>query len=311
MNPGDLPSAAQLTELVNLSHLPEQAQRARRAWQLVLATAANVDFPMVIDFALGLGLIRPCSSGSWVNPIDGSEMIWIPPGPFHVGEDRRHAESAGFSLARFPVTNVQFQGFLQQTGYSPADPCFFLQHWQDGKIPPGLEAHPVVWISYLDALHYCRWAGLTLPTEWLWEKAARGPDGRPYPWGTQPPLTRVMDWHARRQAVRSAELTNVASAGTCAVGRYPRTRTPYGCEDLLGNISEWCQPATSQDPGALPPPTPPLPDTTGYAPVRGSCFLRVDTARMPSWHRRRLSVTRRNRWVGFRPALFLPCRPAE
>jgi serine/threonine-protein kinase len=95
------------------------------------------------------------------------------------------------------------------------------------------------------------------------------------------------------------------------VGQYPRTRSAYGCEDMVGNVSEWCQPAVSDDVGAFPSCVPSLPaDTAGYAPVRGSCFLRTDSRKMPSWHRRRLALTRRNQWVGFRPALFLPCRPA-
>ena len=85
----------------------------------------------------------------------------------------------------------------------------------------------MVWVSYIDALPYCRWAGLTLPTEWLWEKAARGRDGRPYPWGNA-------------LAVGGAS-ANVRCDGHSPVGSYPRTRTAYGCEDMIGNVSEWCQ----------------------------------------------------------------------
>ena len=85
------------------------------------------------------------------------------------------------------ITNAQFANFLAATGYTPhqehPDNELFLQHWGEEGPPRGLEQHPVVWVSYLDAVAYCQWAGLTLPTEWLWEKAARGPDGRPYPWG--------------------------------------------------------------------------------------------------------------------------------
>jgi serine/threonine-protein kinase len=98
------------------------------------------------------------------------------------------------------------------------------------------------------------------------------------------------------------------------VGRFSRTRTPYGCEDLVGNVSEWCQMTTGEDFGHFPGPRPSIPPAAGgtkaYAAVRGSCYLRTRAVRMVGWHRRRLSVTRRNSWVGFRPALLLPFRPA-
>jgi serine/threonine-protein kinase len=230
-------------------------------------------------------------------------MVWVPPGPFHVGKDNEPAESPGFSLARFPVTNAQFERFLDESGYRPPPDHpgeeLFLAHWTNGAVPKGRGDHPVVWVSYLDALHYCAWAGLTLPTEWLWEKAARGPDGRPFPWGVEPP---------------SEKLTNVGTSDTCPVGRFARTRTPYGCEDLVGNVSEWCQMTKGEDFGHFPGPRPSIPPAAGgtkaYAAVRGSCYLRTRAVRMVSWHRRRLSVTRRNSWVGFRPALLLPFRPA-
>jgi serine/threonine-protein kinase len=310
-------SPGPIAELERLRHEADGAARSRRAWEVVLGAAGAGDFPVVLDFALEHGLVLPCDAGGkqdgqaarpavWLNPTDGSEMVWIPPGPFAVGAEGTPAESKGFSLARFPVTNAQFQRFLDATDYSPPDDHpnadYYLAHWADGGIPEGKETHPVVWVSFVDALHYCAWAGLTLPTEWLWEKAARGPDGRLYPWGDEPPRDSTVP------------LTNVRSADTCPVGSYPRTRTAYGCEDMIGNVSEWCQSLEGKGPGQVPeglpevrldPEGPPV-----YTAVRGSCFLRNDPLRMVSSHRRRLSITRRNRWVGFRPALFLACRPA-
>jgi formylglycine-generating enzyme required for sulfatase activity len=109
-------------------------------------------------------------------------------------------------------------------------------------------------------------------------------------------------------------LANVRSEGTVPVGSFPRVRTPYGCEDMVGNVSEWCQTTAEGDFGRVPvawPDVRPAPDGQApYAAVRGSCFLRSDHLRMRAWNRRRLSVIRRNQWVGFRPACFLPCRPA-
>jgi formylglycine-generating enzyme required for sulfatase activity len=315
------PSAELFAELKGLVNEADEKVRGRRAWQLVMQAVYNSDFPMVYDFALEHGLILSCEEGPqtkrgpkskpilWVNPIDDSQMIWIPSGPFLVGKDKIRAESKGFSLARFPVTVNQFHRFCIETDYFPPDehpdPELYESNWSGGDLRKG--NHPIVYVSYIDALHYCKWAGLTLPTEWLWEKAARGPDGRLYPWGDELPGGR---------ALGVDKLTNVRARGTCPVGSYPRTRTAYGCEDMVGNVSEWCQRLDNDDYGFLPD-TFPSTDCTEESPgtyaltvVRGSCFLRRNPSRMTSAHQRRLSIIRRNQWVGFRPALLLPCRPA-
>jgi serine/threonine-protein kinase len=317
---------------------PEEV-RAARAWPFVARSYGLAEGYAVVDYALEHGLIRsPDEAGKgrhgrgrqtcvWLNPVDGSQMVWIPGGPFLVGVKKARAECKGFSLARHPVTGAQFKRFLEATGYAPPedDPTreYFLADWTGGAPPAGFETHPVVHVSLFDALAYCRWAGLALPTEWLWEKAARGPDGRPYPWGEEPP------------APEEPLLANVRSEGTTPVGRFARTRTAYGCEDMVGNVSEWCQPGKADnppssaagrrsrwrrhrnepgkddEPGNIPQTWPDLPATLNvYAPVRGSCFLRRDVKRMAVWHRRRLGVIRRNPWVSFRPACLLPCVPA-
>ncbi len=311
-----------LAQLRGLTTEANARQRVYQAWQIVLRAVADPDLGVLLDFAVDNGLVQPLPSGkpnwraappspqSWVNPIDGSEMIWIPPGPFQVGDarNRKRVEAPGFSLARYPITNAQFARFLQDNGYKPADtdpdPERFLSHWEDGAPPEGKEDHPVVWISYIDALHYCRWAGLTLPTEWHWEKAARGTDGRLYPWGSKLPM---LDDKER--------LANVYKSDTCRVGSFPQTRTPYGCEDLIGNVSEWCQFTANDDPTRVPSPHPAIPEVVPnapqYAPVRGSCFLRRAPSRMKGSHRRKLSMTRRNFWTGFRPAFYPAWRPGS
>jgi formylglycine-generating enzyme required for sulfatase activity len=300
------PSGKWLAELEALRHLEDEQQRSPRVWQIVVEASAHEDFSVLLDYSLEHGLVLPCDAATktWTNPIDRSEMVWIPPGPFVVGEDERPAECAGFSLARHPVTNAQFKRFRVETQYYPdstldMNPAYFLAHWagSGGRVPNLLERHPVVWVSYIDALAYCRWAGLTLPTEWLWEKAARGSEGRLYPWGNQPPVGF------------DKPLARIGTNSTCPIGSFPRTRTPYGCEDMIGNVSEWCMPL-NQDYGTMPSGWPSVPAGAAFATVRGSCFLRSNSKRMRACHRRQLSVTRRNQWVGFRPACYLPCRPA-
>jgi formylglycine-generating enzyme required for sulfatase activity len=321
---GPPPSSEPFVELSRLRSAAPSKERSTRIWQVLGRAYGNPDLPVLLDFVWEHAMVNQAQEarqrarrGSevrhvvWTNPVDGSEMVWIPAGPFFIGpkQQKRIAHSAGFSLARHPVTNGQFARFLAETGYTlpptHSDPELFLSHWEGGKVPKNLKTHPVVWVSYLDALAYCDWAGATLPTEWLWEKAARGPDGPPFPWGDQSPLPNYGE---------KATLANVRSQGTCAVGSFPQTRTAYGCEDMVGNVSEWCRMSEGDDYGRFPEERPeiwvPAAGEIVYAAVRGSCFLRSSHSRMPAWHRRRLSVTRRNRWVGFRPACLLPCFPA-
>lgn len=306
------PSAKAVVALEALTKKKADKKRAAEAWRLVAGAAANPDFHAVLDYAREHELATACEHTdatapnlTWTNPIDGSEMVWIPPGKFVYGTANKTAECAGFSLARRPVTNEQFAKFLAETKYAPpkehGDNSEFLSHWSGGSVPKGKERHPVTWVSLFDALAYCAWAGLWLPTEWMWEKAARGPDGRPYPWGQGAAA------HAK------GKLAHVGTTGTCEVGKFGHVRSPYGCEEMVGNVSEWCYPMPAKAPvGQFPTPgeVPPFPQlTTVYAVVRGACYLRSSAMSMRSSHSRNLSQVRRNKWVGFRPACLLPVRP--
>lgn len=308
------PSSDALHQLTLLAKHQPGKKRAEAAWRVVTGVTGNPDAGAVIDFARENELVLPCDQTdpaapnlTWTNPLDGSEMVWIPPGKFVYGDDGETAESAGFSLGKWPVTNSQFGKFVAAEKYGPPtqhpDNEGFLSGWTnldwDPTPPKGKEHHPVTWVSLLDALAYCRWAGATLPTEWLWEKAARGPDGRTYPWGESKP---------------DAKIANIDGRGTNEVGKFARVRSPYGCEELVGNVSEWTLPADGVAPGAFPPPYPEVPLPALNAPVevcvRGACFLRTTAKSAKASHRRKLSVTRRNQWTGFRLAVYLPVRPA-
>lgn len=305
------PSAKALIALQSMAGEKATADRTIRAWREIARTAGNPDAHAVLDFAMESGLASACEqidplapNITWTNPIDGSEMVWIPPGPFIHGKLGKTAECSGFSLGRHPVTNDQFARFLRESNSKPdpdhADNELFVAHWSGGKIPKGKGGHPVVNVSMYDALAYCKWAGGSLPGEWQWEKAARGPDGRTYPWGEHPPVGR--------------KFAQLGTRDTVAVGTFTKVRTPYGCEDMVGNVSEWTYPLPAKHPeGAFPPanPSPPVPigghkDRTI---VRGACFLRSGVNTVKATYRRQLSTMRRNHWTGFRLAVLLPCRP--
>jgi len=166
----------------------------------------------------------------------GQPMVWVPPGPFLMGSDRARDPQAydderpqhqvtlpGYWIGRYPVTVAQFRAFVEASGHRPADPDSL----------KGPDDHPVVYVTWYDALAFCRWlserAGLpvTLPSEAQWEKAARGTHGRIYPWGDEPPdETRCNFADSDR--------------GTTPVGHYsPQGDSPYGCADMAGNVWEW------------------------------------------------------------------------
>jgi len=125
-----------------------------------------------------------------------------------------------FRIARVPVTVAQYKQFVDVRGH------IFPGDWQNGQIPAGKENHPVVYVNWHDAQAFCEWAGARLPTEAEWEKAARGTDGRIYPWGNQPPHATSCNFNS-----------NVNN--TTPVGHYPNGASPYGMLDMAGSVWEW------------------------------------------------------------------------
>jgi formylglycine-generating enzyme required for sulfatase activity len=192
-------------------------------------------------------------------------FVEIPGGPFLMGSDptrdpqtyaaerpQHSVTLPTYYIARFPVTVAQFGAFVESTGYMPRD----MDSLRDGP------TRPVRWISWHEALRYCEWltetlrawpetpeplatllrrgdqAGglwrLTLPSEAEWEKAARGVDGRIYPWGGE--LT-----------ANHANYHETGIGTTSAVGCFPLGASPYGVEEMSGNVWEWTRSASDRD----------------------------------------------------------------
>jgi formylglycine-generating enzyme required for sulfatase activity len=159
----------------------------------------------------------------------GQAEVEIPAGEFVMGDERRRVRTGAFHIARYPVTNLQYWRFVANTGHDPPT------HWTGGTYPVEKALHPVVYVSWHDAVAYAEWAGKRLPTEEEWEKTARGTDGREHPWG---------DWEEGRCNAREAGIGD-----TTPVGQYsPGGDSPYGCADMAGNVWEWT--ASPWEPGS-------------------------------------------------------------
>lgn len=197
-----------------------------------------------------------------VNPIDGAEMLFVSAGEFLMGSDdgrederpRRTVNVDGFWIYKHEVTVGQYRKFCAATGKNMPDAPPW--GWQDKQ--------PIVNVCWFDAEAYCKWAGSRLPTEAEWEKAARGTDGRKYPWGDK--------WDAHRAC--TARLTWGDHQGPAEVGSYPAGASPYGVLDMAGNVWEFCQDWYGEDYYKKSPARNPTGPTDGWHRVaRGGSWM--------------------------------------
>ncbi len=216
--------------------------------------------------------VTPGPVASQVSAVDGMVQVYVPAGEFLMGSADSDPGANGdekpqhtvyldaFWIDKTEVTNAMAARFVADTGYRTRAERegsgiffdLFSKDWRlvrgaDWRHPrgpasdiSGMDDHPVVQVTWSDAKAYCEWAGRRLPAEAEWEKAARGTDGRRYPWGNQPPAGTLLNFADRNLDVGGADTsTDDGYQFTAPVGSYPDGASPYGALDMAGNVWEY------------------------------------------------------------------------
>jgi formylglycine-generating enzyme required for sulfatase activity len=194
---------------------------------------------IITSLALGLLLCHlPALANQTTVERDDVPMVNIPEGSFIRGSSEGTGRSDemprekiyvdAFSIDKFEVTNKRYLAFIAATGHKEP-----FNVYEEGTLFKVADIHdlPVVQVTWHDAADYCQWVGKRLPTEAEWEKAARGTDGRIYPWGNEEPSPLHANYDREWAGKETLK----------PVGSLPQGTSPYGVQDMSGNAREWVQ----------------------------------------------------------------------
>jgi formylglycine-generating enzyme required for sulfatase activity len=234
-------------------------------------------------------------------------MVFIPAGEFRMGtpagtdglpdeHPQRSVFLSAFYIDPYEVSNGDYLEFVSATHHRlPENAKAASTLWDGGKPMPGIERHPVINVSWTDADAFCRWTGKRLPTEAEWEKAARGTDGRQYPWGNEWDIVLAnsasywagrtiefssgADWDAFWVKGEGAQIAKSKGLKgevlTLPIGSFPAGVSAYGLYDMAGNVAEWVQ--DWYDPNyyrSAPLEDPPGPERGAIKSMRGGSWLK-------------------------------------
>jgi serine/threonine-protein kinase len=238
--------------------------------QLPLNTEVPVNTQLPVNTQVPVNTEVPGLGSTRISETDGMTQVFVPGGNFKMGSDYTTSGAPWegpihkvlldpYWIDQTEVTNAMFDAFVTQSGYQTdaektgasavfnlVDGSFWRVGGADWQHPLGpdsnlsnLGEHPVVNVSWNDALAYCEWAGRRLPTEAEWEKAARGTDGRTYPWGNEFDGTRLNFADVNLNVRWGDKNIDDGFQLTAPVGNYPSGASPYGALDMAGNVWEW------------------------------------------------------------------------
>ncbi|NOZ22116.1 MAG: formylglycine-generating enzyme family protein [Planctomycetes bacterium] len=266
------------------------------------------------------------------NPPPG--MVHIPAGEFLMGSSNGHPDERpmrrvfldAYFIDTYEVSNEDYKKFVDETKHTPPP------YWRDGTYPAGKTKHPVVMVSWEDANAYAAWAGKRLPTEAEWEKAARGEDGRTYPWGktyrsqkcqcaeqlarqTFKDRNRFTAWFNKWQKIKKNKLTIRDGGPTVEVTRYRSGASPYRVCNMAGNVREWVADCYDEDYYKTAPAiNPPGPKKGELRVVRGGSWQSLSTGGVESIRtpdREGVLPFEKLPDVGFRCAMDAPVEEVE
>ena len=246
-------------------------------------------------------LLLVISSVSDVTARTPDRMVKIPAGEFVMGPDPIDQEISpahtvylnAFYIDQYEVTVKEYALFLNEKGgdahyheyMGRSSDCGIIRKGENRFIvSPGRENYPIIYVNGEDAAAYAAWAGKRLPTEAEWERAARGIEGRTYPWGNEEPDSTRANYYFMR-------------GGTVPVGSYPKGKTPEKVYDMAGNVWEWC----ADEPVPYPKGRVenPFKQSMSRGVIRGGCWS-TPKINLKSSLRESEYKTRRNAFTGFR-----------
>ena len=252
--------AANTSTIPPMISAPTQAQPTKTTTPIPTKTATGVPSSTPLsEFDAG---------DTRISTKDGMTMVYVPEGQFLMGNNTGDANEApihqvfldAYWIDRTEVTNAMYAQCVHD-GFCnlPATTSSYSRDSYYGN--PTYADYPVMHVSWGDAYAYCSWAERRLPTEAEWEKAARGDDGRVYPWGNSSPGPNLLNWNG-----------NIGD--TTEVGSYPAGASPYGVLDMAGNLWEWVEDWYSDTYYARSPASNPPGPTSGTARILrgGSCL---------------------------------------
>ncbi|MCH9651723.1 MAG: formylglycine-generating enzyme family protein [Deltaproteobacteria bacterium] len=253
------------------------------------------------------GLERAEAEGDYLWGKDQAVMVYIPAGSFPMGSekgsrdekpvhevhlDAYYIDKYEVSWGQWKASKLPYSDSIQSRDPLPKPPDWGI-----------IDNHPMLNVTWKDAKNYSSWAGKSLPTEAQWEKAARGTDGREFPWGDQDPTFDHAIWRHHPMGQ-----TSTGTVDCCAAGA-----SPYGVFNMAGNIYEWCEDVYDKTFYARSPKRNPVnlePPTKGDAPgiyrvLRGGALV-LEVEDMRSAYRYRLLEKDRTPYIGFRTVLNIP-----